>query len=495
MANVILNTHIPVTSNTVLQSHNWPPGTSNSVLNSHAASYPGTTDTTPAAFTFTDQTGVATSTLATSAPVTITGINAAATVTISGGEWDKNSAGAWTTFSGTVVNNDTVRVRHTSSGANSTATNTTLTVGGVSDTFTSTTVASGTFTAVRTASTGVMVITDPSNSLGTKSPVAPYFFNPLSGVTDGTYSTDEAVGFKIYNTEINPADRPVVGSGDGIGGGKSIVMRCRHGNGSYLHKPMLTRFFTPVGQAYSDTSGGSTDQFFMSYFLKWHQTAPEGAQVKVFRAAPAANRSSTNANDYYANSPNMGLSMYVDTSGALYSNHWEGNAGSTTYKPLKSGTYDPDRDAPAGTCLNDLQQCMEFWIKSNTGTASDGDWFGWQNGKNMMEWATTKRGDNPASFSHVFVFTGPDLTGSGDITYYLSRPYIDFTRQRVVLGDNSNFNACSGHFPLGLSAWAAGAITATDASSIPTNYNYVFVLDAAGSVVSNGGAGFAYSTV
>lgn len=100
--------------------------------------WPGAVDTTPDAFTFTDQTAVALSTLRTSNTVTITGINAASAVSITGGEWQKNG-GSWGSGAGTVVVNDTVAVRHTSSGTDATAVNTTLTIGGVSDTFTSTT--------------------------------------------------------------------------------------------------------------------------------------------------------------------------------------------------------------------------------------------------------------------------------------------------------------------------------------------------------------------
>src|SRR5574343_235224 len=97
-------------------------------------------DTTPNQFTFTDQTNVALSTVIESNTIQVTGINASTAISITGGEYRIN-AGGWTSASGNVVNNDTVQVRHTSSGSNSTVTNTALTVGGVSDTFTTTTVA------------------------------------------------------------------------------------------------------------------------------------------------------------------------------------------------------------------------------------------------------------------------------------------------------------------------------------------------------------------
>lgn len=112
-----------------------------------AAPGPGP-DTTPAAFSFVDQTGVATSTTITSAPVTISGIDAAAAVTVAGGTY---SVGCTTTYvgtAGTISNGETVCVRHTSAATAGTATHTTLTVGGVSDVFTSTTAGPAVSTAL-----------------------------------------------------------------------------------------------------------------------------------------------------------------------------------------------------------------------------------------------------------------------------------------------------------------------------------------------------------
>jgi hypothetical protein len=101
-------------------------------------------DTTPNAFSFTDQTNVALSSTMTSDSITVAGITAAAAISVSGGEYEVNNSGSWVTGAGTVNNGNTVRVRHTSSGSNGTATNTTLTIGGVSDTFTSTTLTADT---------------------------------------------------------------------------------------------------------------------------------------------------------------------------------------------------------------------------------------------------------------------------------------------------------------------------------------------------------------
>jgi len=97
-------------------------------------------DTTPDQFTFTDQSGVALASTVTSAPVTITGITDPSPISVTGGEYDINGSGVFTSAAGDVNNNDTVRARHTSSASYSTGTNTVVTVGSVSDTFTSITI-------------------------------------------------------------------------------------------------------------------------------------------------------------------------------------------------------------------------------------------------------------------------------------------------------------------------------------------------------------------
>lgn len=102
----------------------------------------GGADTTPDAFTFTDATGQALGTVVESNAITVAGINAAANISVTGGEYQIDG-GAWTSSVGTVTLGQTVKVRHTTSASNSTATNTVLTIGGVSDTFTTTTVAVG----------------------------------------------------------------------------------------------------------------------------------------------------------------------------------------------------------------------------------------------------------------------------------------------------------------------------------------------------------------
>ncbi|MFH1170466.1 MAG: immunoglobulin-like domain-containing protein [Candidatus Vogelbacteria bacterium] len=104
-------------------------------------------DTAPNPFSFTDQTNVPLDTVIESNSIIVSGINAATPISVTGGEYSLNG-GDYTAVVGTVPYLDhtsarisTVKVRHTSSALNSTAVDTVLTIGGVSDTFTSTTVA------------------------------------------------------------------------------------------------------------------------------------------------------------------------------------------------------------------------------------------------------------------------------------------------------------------------------------------------------------------
>jgi hypothetical protein len=165
----------------------------------------GGADTTPDAFSFTDQSSVALSTLITSAPITVAGINAPAPISVTGGEYNINGGG-FTSSPGTVNNGDQVRARHTSSGANSTAVNTTVTIGGVSDVFTTTTLASsggaitpamtveyvdgaGNFQSVAVAADGSTVI----------SGIAPFLVHFDATASRGNLSNNNTLAGAYYN--------------------------------------------------------------------------------------------------------------------------------------------------------------------------------------------------------------------------------------------------------------------------------------------------------
>ncbi|OGW35094.1 MAG: hypothetical protein A2X58_09790, partial [Nitrospirae bacterium GWC2_56_14] len=96
-------------------------------------------DTMPDPFSFTDQTGASLNTLISSNSISVSGIAAPASISVTNGEYEVNASGFWTTGAGTVVNGDSVRIRLMSSANSSTTTSAVLTIGGISDTFSVTT--------------------------------------------------------------------------------------------------------------------------------------------------------------------------------------------------------------------------------------------------------------------------------------------------------------------------------------------------------------------
>ncbi len=101
-------------------------------------------DTTPAAFSFVNQTGVAQSTIIESNAAEIIEINAPTPISVTNGEYSIDGA-AFTSVAGlleppTTAKRVFVRVRHTSAAAPGTDTTTVLNIGGVTAAFTSTTV-------------------------------------------------------------------------------------------------------------------------------------------------------------------------------------------------------------------------------------------------------------------------------------------------------------------------------------------------------------------
>ena len=98
------------------------------------AAQPPLTDTTPDNFSFAARSNVAAGIPVESDAVTITGINAAAAIAISGGEYSINN-GVYTAAGGRVTNGQRVSVRLTSSATPGASTTATLTVGGVSAVF------------------------------------------------------------------------------------------------------------------------------------------------------------------------------------------------------------------------------------------------------------------------------------------------------------------------------------------------------------------------
>lgn len=218
-------------------------------------------DTTPDAFTFTDQTDVALSTVIESNAITVLGINAPSAITVTGGEY-KINAGAYTSAPGSVELNDTVTARHTSSGSNSTAVNTVVTIGGVSDTFTTTTVASASTVSSITKGN---ITWDFGEALehGTFVLGEPYVVKPTgtfnitaitnAGVANGTMvnlipeaSVDP--GTQGFNNAGNYSDAKNIATSlpYAAGAGESIISTLDYAGGNPLSRPTDFAYFNDM---------------------------------------------------------------------------------------------------------------------------------------------------------------------------------------------------------------------------------------------------------
>lgn len=108
-----------------------------------AYQYEAGADTTPSAFSFTDQTGVALGSTNNSDNVTVAGIDNTTTLALTGDASCKYSinGAAWATADDNVTLNDNVALQNVASGSYSTAISCTLNLGGVTDTWSRTTLA------------------------------------------------------------------------------------------------------------------------------------------------------------------------------------------------------------------------------------------------------------------------------------------------------------------------------------------------------------------
>jgi hypothetical protein len=166
-------------------------------------SFDAQNDSIPDPFSFTAQTGVALSAVATSDSITVSGINSASAISIVGGTYSING-GAYVSTAGTVTNGQTVSVQQTASNSYGTMTTATLTIGGVSGAFdvTTLTVPIDTIPAPFsfTAQTGVAL-----NSVATSNPLTVSGINSASAISivGGTYSINGGAYVSTASTVTN----------------------------------------------------------------------------------------------------------------------------------------------------------------------------------------------------------------------------------------------------------------------------------------------------
>jgi len=254
-------------------------------------------DTQPDAFTFTPQTGVALNTTVTSDTFTVSGINAAAAISITAGGSYSVNGGAFTMVSGTVTNGNTVAVRLTSSGSYSTQTCATLTIGGVQGSFCAT-----------TQGAPALLYVDPAHTCGGNTPCYSSIQEAINAAGDGTtikvaqgtyhenvfiYTsatlTLEGGWASNFSTRAsNPALTIIDGdlTGDGVGEGRVLEIVAVTGVAINV---TVDRFTMQNGSANDGggvfawaSGGGSLDLNLTRNIIKNNQTTNSGAGVGVY---------------------------------------------------------------------------------------------------------------------------------------------------------------------------------------------------------------------
>ena len=123
-------------------------------------------DTTPDAFSFAPKASVALNAEVISDSITVSGIDAPAPISVTGGLYSING-GAYTGVAGVVSNGDTVMVQQISSPFNNTLTSATLTIGGVSTAFSAMTQVGPSFYVTPQVAAGAIGISYALKSDGT----------------------------------------------------------------------------------------------------------------------------------------------------------------------------------------------------------------------------------------------------------------------------------------------------------------------------------------
>jgi hypothetical protein len=201
-------------------------------------SFDAQNDSIPAPFSFTAQTGVALSSVATSDTLTVSGINVASAISIAGGTYSING-GAYVSTAGTVTNGDTVTVQQTASASYSTTTTATLTIGGVSGAFDVTTLAVPVDTVPTafsfTAQTGAVL-----SSVATSDTLTVSGINVASAISivGGTYSINGGAYVSTAGTVTN---------------GDSVTLQ-QTASGSYSTTTTATLTIGGVGGAFDVTT-------------------------------------------------------------------------------------------------------------------------------------------------------------------------------------------------------------------------------------------------
>ena len=160
-------------------------------------------DTTPDAFSFAGENDVALASIILSETVTISGINVAASISVSGGEYSIDG-GAFTSATGSISNNQSLQLRHTSSSSNSITTITTITVGDYSTTFQSTTSAAADSIPDAFAFTTQNAVTINTVVESEAITISGFDTDASLSISNGEYSLDGGSNYSDASSTLSP---------------------------------------------------------------------------------------------------------------------------------------------------------------------------------------------------------------------------------------------------------------------------------------------------
>ncbi len=321
-------------------------------------------------------------------------------------------------------------------------------------------------------------------NFGIKTTPAPVFFQPYTATTTGQTPFD--VGFDTW-TDL---------------GGESVDMSQGVGGGSMLFDLTAENNAMPhVGVILPS----NTSQVYTNFFIKFIKTGSPTVidpHIKWTRTAPRpVGATDSGLEDYETGPSKYYASIYfhpADGSSVEYCNaFWNESTGADHFSYGADTNFGGSAHSYSTNFITDWRN-MESFHTMNTPTLQDGLESYYVDGQTVhYRPACYPLGASPDYFGFVQPIAGVDIPDTEDVPpvsefrdwkYVVSRMYVDNTQARVFLAAESTAAAVTKKFLLPPSAWAAGAITATDASSIPSGYNYAYVTNSAGETNTNGRA-------
>ena len=257
---------------------------------------------TPTAFTFADQTGVTIDTQVDSDAITITGLTRDTIITVAGGEYSIDG-GEFTSVRGAVVNNNSVRLRSTSSSSFSTAVDAVLTIGTVSDTFSVITEAlddipeAFSFTDQTLVTPGSVRTSDAITVSGINAPVSISVLNDEYSINGGAYTSLDGT---VNNGDLVTV-RHTSHTSQSAAHTTTVII-----GGVYGYFSSYTYDATPNAFSFSD----KTDAVLDSHYISWFTVA--GINVDTEISITGGGQYSINGGSYTSEQGAVSNSDYID---------------------------------------------------------------------------------------------------------------------------------------------------------------------------------------